>query len=167
MAIIERRGRVTTGYGIASGRNGPAFGLPQGSLALQLPAFLNRGWDLNREAPGFRLGTINVELEKPLRLANPDVTLRDVDWCPSELAQPFPPETFSFVRCCIFHSNRFVPGIIYYPHPETKPSTNNHDSCVLEVIAPTIAGLDYGQEITILCRSDAFVEIPEAEGHAR
>lgn len=164
MAISERRGLVTTGFGIASGRQGHALGLPGGSLALQLPVFLDRGWDLYREAPGFHPGTINIRLASPLSLVSPDVTLTDVDWSPPDLARSFPPETFSFVRCCIFYDSRFVPGLVYYPHPETKPLTNSHDPYVLEVIAPAITGLEGGQEITILFRSDAFAEIGEDYG---
>lgn len=163
VTIVERRGRVSRGFGMASGREAPAFGLEAGTLACQAPAFLARGWGLAREIPGFRSGTINVRLDRPLRLAGPDITLPDVDWAPPHLRGDFPPETFSFIHCSLFHANRFVAGIIYYPHPETKPSMNNHDPCVLEVIAPDIEGLRYDDQISVICRSDAFVEASEGD----
>lgn len=159
-AIVERRGQVARGFGLASGRKARAFGLQAGSLACQLPAFLALGWDLAREVPGFRPGTINIRLDRPLRLAAPDITLADVDWAPPHLRQEFPSETFSFTRCALFHGGRFVVGVIYYPHPETKPCVNSHDPRVLEIVAPDIDGLGYDDPISVICRSDAFVEIP-------
>lgn len=163
VTIVEWRGRVSRGFGIASGRDGPALGLQEGTLACQAPVFLARGWDLAREIPGYRHGTINVRLDRPLRLAGPDITLTDVDWAPPHLRGDFPPETFSFTRCSLFHASRFVAGVIYYPHPETKPSVNSHDPCVLEVIAPDIEGLRYDDPISVICRSDAFGEASEAD----
>jgi hypothetical protein len=161
--IVEWRGRVSQGFGIASGRDGHALGLQEGTLACQAPVFLVRGWDLAREIPGYRHGTINVRLDRPLRLARPDITLSDVDWAPPHLRTHFPPESFSFTRCSLFHASCFVAGIIYYPHPETKPSVNSHDHCILEVIAPDIEDLRYDDPISVICRSDAFVEASKAD----
>jgi hypothetical protein len=119
---------------------------------MQHEPFKSRGLDLGREIPGLFWGTINIRVPEPLVLGQPDVTLRNVEW-----ARGIPPETFSFVRCCLFYSARYHLACVYYPHPETKPSTNTHDHHVLEVLAPRIEGVAFGQPASIICRADAFL----------
>jgi len=147
---------VTEGYGLASGRSGSAHGLPAGTIALQIPVFRKLGLDLHDEVKGLKLGTINVRLSLPLILHNPDFTLENVSWAPEGSNFDISPETFSFVRCCFVRDNRYWAGLVYYPHPETKPPANTHDGSVLEILAPEIPGLNYGDDVWVICRSDAF-----------
>jgi hypothetical protein len=128
------------------------------TLRLQERHLLARGIDLDRLVPGRRLGTINVSLPYALVLTRPDFTAEAVDWTANEPdpAARIAPETFSFAHCCFCHAGRYYPGLIYYPHPETKPATNAHAYDVLEVIAPPVADLAEGAAVAIVCRADAF-----------
>ena len=59
-----------------------------------------------------------------------------------------PPETFSFVECVLTHGGRDVDALIYHPHPETKPM-HHQPGTVVEVLAPFVEGLAYGDEVTV------------------
>lgn len=118
---------------------------------MQHEPFKARGLDLEREVPGLFWGTINIRLSEALVLGKADVTLEDVAW-----ASAVPPETFSFIRCCLFYEARYHAALIYYPHPETKPHTNAHDHHVLELLAPSVGPVASGDPASIICRSDAF-----------
>ena len=155
-------GVVRPGFQMASGGTLGPTSRPSpfsaGTLTLQDPHFRARGLDLAREVPGLAWGTINVELAAPLALGRPDITLEGIDWTRDEPdpASRLQPETFSFVHCGFAHKGRFHAGMIYYPHPETKLSTNTHDPRVLEVLAAWVGDLAIGDEAAIVFRSDAF-----------
>jgi hypothetical protein len=154
-------GIVGSGFQFASGG---AVGradnpYPASTLRIQQPHFRARGIDLDALVPGWFLGTINVVLPYELTLAAPDLTAERLDWT-GDLADPgsrIPPETFSFAHCTLHHGGGRYQGLIYYPHPETKPSVNAHHYNVLEVIAPPVAALRKGDPVSVACRSDAFV----------
>ncbi|GAB4360527.1 MAG: hypothetical protein Kow006_30500 [Gammaproteobacteria bacterium] len=132
-------GVVTRGYGVASGLAGdPRF--PEGTLALQFPLFRERGLSLDECYPG----TVNVDIS-PLRFAiqRADFRFERLRWSAHVSA-----ETFSFCRCRLLHQGNDYPAWIYYPHPETKPE-HFHSASILEVVAPFIAGLDYGDAVTV------------------
>ena len=105
--------------------------------------------------PGLVWATINVRGAAALERDRPDWTLEAVDWT-SGTAFEIAPETFSFTRCCLAHGGRFFPGLIYLPHPETKPAVNDHDYHVIEVLGPYVPGLAYGDAVAVTCRKDAF-----------
>lgn len=139
MSWFEVRGRVVKGHGAASGRKGdPRF--PEGTLALQAPLFEERGLDLSP----FHQGTINVSIapQRPIVKA-PKYTFRNVKWSPET-----PPEDFSFFDCQVVYEGRVRDGLIYYPHPETKPE-HFQDPHVLEVLAPFIEGLEGGDRMVL------------------
>jgi hypothetical protein len=92
-----------------------------GTLALQAEHFRARGFELAEHAPDLFWGTVNLRLQEGLALRSPDVTLADVDWSADQPLR-IAPETFSFVRCRLIYEGRDFPGLIYYPHPETKPT---------------------------------------------
>lgn len=126
---------IVTGHGVASGRSGDAR-FPGGTIRMQRPHFLALGLDLSRYHPG----TLNVSLA-PLRytLRTPRHTFRAVKWHPTE-----PAEDFSFVDVkARLPGEREVQGLIYHPHPETKPE---HFQCehVLELLLPWMGGLACG-----------------------
>jgi hypothetical protein len=128
-------GVVVRGYGVASGLNGnPRF--PGGTLQMQLPYFRALGLDIE----AFHRGTLNVSIV-PLRyqVGRARYTFRHVAWHPTE-----PAEDFSFFDCRV--SRDKVPpvdGLIYYPHPETKPEHFQQPD-VLELLLPWLEGLQYG-----------------------
>jgi hypothetical protein len=139
-------GTVVQGHQVASGGTA-ASPYPRGTIEMQLPHFQARGLDLG----SIFLGTLNVSIAPWVpRLVQPDITLPLVKWSP-----PHPPETFSFSRCWIEIDQQRYDGWIYYPHPETKPAHFQAPS-TLEVLAPTIAGLAYGDSLQLGLQPQAF-----------
>lgn len=140
---IQVKGMIKAGYGVASGQGGdPRF--PQGTINMQKPFFQKLGLDLNSYFPG----TLNISIH-PYQyiIKNSKYTFKNVKWSPTE-----PAEDFSFFDCRILFSseNLVMHGLIYYPHPETKPE-HFQAADILEIIAPKIASLQYGDEVLIEC----------------
>lgn len=139
-------GVVVSGHQVASGRatNSP---YPRGTIEMQIPHFQARGLDLS----GLFLGTLNVAIA-PLvpHLISPDFTLEQVKWSPDH-----PAETFSFSRCHLEFKQKHYAGWIYYPHPETKPA-HFQAPTTLEVLAPEIVGLAYGDSVQLSLNRSAF-----------
>ena len=130
---IQVKGNVKKGYGVASGISGD-LRFPRGTLKLQKPFFQERGLNLD----GYYLGTINLSIA-PHRyeVKVPKCTFRQVEWSPEN-----PAEDFSFFDCRILtNSNHRLNGLIYYPHPETKPE-HFQSPDVLEIITFPIDGLN-------------------------
>lgn len=134
------RGVVVRGHRVASGaKRDPRF--PEGTLAMQTPHFRAAGIDIT----GFHGGTLNLDIA-PSRIVivDPVVTLRDVRWHPTE-----PPEDFSFVECRIgTDPDDLVAGLVYHPHPETKPE-HYQPPTIVEVIAPWIDGAVPGAALVL------------------
>ncbi|MFT5107872.1 MAG: hypothetical protein ACI9UA_003507 [Pseudoalteromonas tetraodonis] len=126
---------VTRGHGVASGQGAdPRF--PAGTLRLQLPLFADGGLDVS----GLHPGTINLDISPAsYQIIHSKLTLTKVRWHPD-----CPAETFSFFDCQL----EGHPALIYYPHPETKPEHFQSES-VLEVLAPKLAGIHYGQTLRL------------------
>jgi hypothetical protein len=136
--------RIVPGHRVASGLNAnPLF--PGGTIRMQAAAFLSRGLDLR----GYHSGTLNVSVA-PLQVCPVRARLkfRGLAWHPTE-----PAEDFSFFDVCFRREGEGpVAGLIYYPHPETKP-THFQQSDVLELLMPFVAGLSYGDLIELeVCR---------------
>lgn len=139
-------GVVVSGHGIASGRAADSP-YPAGSIALQRPAFADRGLDLG----AFYDGTVNVDLApRRWRPTAPPVTLHKVAWIGSVAA-----ETFSFLPCQLRRgpSHPVVEGLVYYPHPETKPGHAQPDS-VAELLLPWVDGLQPGMAVEVALRPE-------------
>lgn len=138
--------RMVQGHRVASGLNqNPRF--PGGTLRMQSPFFLARGLDLS----SFHLGTLNVSIA-PLvyRVLKARHTFTNVKWHPTEPAEDF---SFFDVRAACPDQD-FVDGLIYFPHPETKPEHFQQPD-VLELLLPFVKGLDYGMELSL--------EVPAAQ----
>jgi len=132
-------GIVKPGHQVASG-NAKDSPYEQGTLAMQLPFFRDLGLDLS----GFFLGTLNVSIApQTFKLVQPKYTFPQVKWHPN-----FPAETFSFSPCTVIYHEQSYEGLIYYPHPETKIGHFQDDS-ILEVIAPKIPNLNYGDRLKL------------------
>ena len=131
-------GIVTQGYGVASGSGSARF--PGGTIRAQLPHFRTRGVDLSPYYPG----TLNVDIA-PLRfiLVRPSHTMTDVSWWPDA-----PAETFSFSPCRIILPTGSIDGLIYYPHPETKPE-HPQPPTVIEILAPFLEGVGPGTAVEL------------------
>lgn len=140
--------RLMQGHRVASGLNGnPRF--PGGTLLMQQPHFLALGLDIGL----FYRGTLNVSIAPSrYRVIKPRLTFRDVKWHPVE-----PKEDFSFFDVRLLGPNRdAVVGLIYYPHPETKPEHFQAPD-VLEILLPFVDGLKYGMELTLEIPAEQMV----------
>ena len=134
------KGIVSRGYGVASGYSGdPRF--PNGTIEMQRPVFQSLGLDLTN----YFMGTVNVAIApQKYKTKSAKHTFRNVEWSPTE-----PAEDFSFFDCRILTGkDKRISGLVYYPHPETKPE-HFQSPDTLEVMAPFISGLKYGDELTL------------------
>lgn len=132
--------RIVEGHRVASGSNGnPRF--PGGTLLMQTPFFRALGLDLS---PFYR-GTINVSIAPmKYRVVKARYTFRNVKWHPTA-----PAEDFSFFDVRLLRSDAEpVAGLIYYPHPETKPEHFQRDD-VLELLLPYVEGITYGTPLEL------------------
>lgn len=130
---------IVQGHRVASGLNGnPKF--PGGTLAMQAPFFRELGLDLSP----FHPGTLNVSIApRRFQVIQPKLTFRNVRWHPVD-----PPEDFSFFDVTVNFHNHSAQGLIYYPHPDTKP-THFQAPEILELLLPPIPGIHYGAAIDL------------------
>lgn len=143
-------GKVAEGYQVASGQTEKSP-YPEGALAMQLPHFLDRGFDLR----SYFLGTLNVAISPyQFRMVQPEITLEQVAWTDAH-----DPETFSFSRCRLSWMDETYEGWIYYPHPETKPMHFQQPE-MIEVLMPKIEGLGYGDRVELSVLSDEVEILP-------
>ena len=130
-------GVVLRGHKVAS-RKSEHY--PRGTIEMQLPFFKALGLDLT---PFFR-GTLNISISPhTFTIKDPQYTFRKVNW-----TSRHPPEDFSFSRCRVVYAGVKYEGWIYYPHPETK-KRHFQDPSIVEVIAPLIPDLGYGDRVQI------------------
>ena len=140
--------RIVPGFQLASGTNrDPLF--PGGTLRMQTPYFRELGLDLGC----FHPGTVNAQIApRHFQVGRAPHTFRQVKWHPTD-----PPEDFSFFDCRLVRDDAPpVAGLIYYPHPETKPK-HFGDPDVLEMILPWIDGLSYGDAIRLEVPADQII----------
>ena len=137
---IQIKGIVKQGYGVASGKSkDPRF--PNGTIEMQKPFFRERGIDLDR----YFSGTINISIAPHnYDIKKAKYTCRNIKWASGE-----PAEDFSFFDCRILlNTGKSFDGLIYYPHPETKPE-HFQTPDTLEIISYFISNLQYGDEVII------------------
>jgi hypothetical protein len=138
-ALIAISGCVVRGHGIASGHADDSP-YPTGSLALQLPHFRARGFDLTHFYPA----TLNVQIDaRGFVMRNPTHHFVDVTWFADTVT-----EDFSFSPCQLGFRDRRYDGWVYYPHPETKPA-NWKAPNIIEVITTWIDCITYGDALTL------------------
>jgi hypothetical protein len=136
---FKLNGTVVQGHGVASGAS-TSSPYPQGSVVMQAPFFKALGLDLS-DCYG---GTLNVAIDAAAwRIVQPTYCFEKVLW-----THLHPAETFSFVRCSLTHEARTVQAWLYYPHPETK-AAHWQNSRVMEIIAPRLEGVRYGQALCL------------------
>ena len=146
--MLKIKGRVIKGHQVASGKatNSP---FSAGTVALQKPCFKALGLDLSKMFNG----TINLALEQPnqvsdetssVQLGKADYRFKDVKW-----TTDWPAEDFDFYACQLVYHGKGYSAFIYQPRAETKVG-HFQPSNVLELIAPFIEGLKYGDELELL-----------------
>lgn len=138
MAIVN--GFLLRGHRVASGLCGDVR-FPGGTIAMQVPKFLELGLDLRE----MYCGTLNVSVSplvfRPLKAR---ACFRDVEW-----GVGVPREDFSFFDAKMSaNGDVWHAGYIYYPHPETKPE-HLQPGGVVELLMPHIPGLDYGMALML------------------
>lgn len=119
---------------------------------MQLSLFRDLGLDVSI----YHFGTLNVSIA-PLsyRVVQPKLTFREVKWHPVE-----PAEDFSFFDVTMHRDGASsVSGLIYFPHPETKPEHFQKPD-VLELLLPWVEGLSYGREISLDAPPEQMMFIP-------
>lgn len=134
---LRLSGRLVRGHQVASGANGdPKF--PGGSIAMQIPHFRERGLDLS----GYHPATLNISIS-PWRylLLGAPWSFRQVAWHPTE-----PAEDFSFIPAAVrpVAGGDWVDGLVYHPHPETKPAHVQPPGLIEILAKQLIPGLVYG-----------------------
>lgn len=144
--------RVVQGHRVASGLNGnPRF--PGGTLRMQAPHFLERGLDISKHY----VGTLNVSIApNRFKVLKPKWTFTHVKWHPIE-----PAEDFSFFDVWVFPpALPAAAGLIYYPHPETKPEHFQKPD-VLELLLPHIENVAYGMELKLQLATEQILIEPQ------
>lgn len=136
---IKVIGIIKKGHQVASGtaKDSP---YPKGTIEMQTPSFKELGLDISR----FFRGTLNINIRPyKFKLINPQYTFETVKWNPNS-----PSETFSFSYCQVIYRKAKHTGLLYYPHPETKP-THFQDDSTLEILTHSLDGIEYGQSIQL------------------
>ena len=130
---------VVPGHQVASGlaSNSP---YPNGTIALQKPFFLASGLDLS----AIFCGTINAQLNcQKIRLIRWDHECQQVKWL-----KDVPAEDFRFAKCTIIRCKVRYCAYIYHVVAVSKVDHFQADN-VLELLAPKIADLKYGDICTL------------------
>lgn len=136
---IEVQAIVKRGHGVASGI-GKDSPYPSSTIEMQIPFFQALGLDLSN----CFWGTLNVSIHpQEFKVQHPEFTFKNVKWSANH-----DPESFSFSRCQIEFNTITYNGYVYYPHPETKLG-HFQDASTLEIIAPPIPQIRYGDRVTI------------------
>lgn len=138
--LIE--GIIVQGHQVASGANqNPLF--PGGTLAMQIPHFQDLGLDLS----DWHLATVNTSIAPyDFSITRPDWYFENVEWHPTE-----PAEDFSFVKIKITVPPDDIErdGLIYYPHPETKPAHHQPSGMLEILLRDFVEGISYGTTINL------------------
>ncbi|WP_448211566.1 hypothetical protein [Colwellia sp. MEBiC06753] len=108
---------------------------------MQKPFFKGLGLDIDH----FYNGTINAMLERcsAVEILKADIELIDVKWSKHHQA-----ESFQFINCSILFGDRVYKSMIYQPKKSTKIGHLQPNN-VIEILAPKIAQLHYGDKIVI------------------
>ncbi len=147
MERLSILGKVRRGYRIASGLNvegvpGPGGIMLKDSFVRQKPFF-------EKQIPALRgtwTGTINVDIApRQAKMISFDHQIT-CEWHPGIK------ETFGIIEGVeVIVKGQSFPGFIYYPLPSEIHTPRHH---IIEVIAPKIEGLSYGDDIEIRVSGD-------------
>jgi CTP-dependent riboflavin kinase len=137
---LRVKGIIKKGYGVASGKGGDKR-FPNGTIEMQKPFFRELGLDLQPYFPG----TLNISISPhQYSVKQAKYTFKNLKWAENE-----PAEDFSFFDCRIQLKNgELQEGLIYYPHPDTKPE-HFQAADILEIITFKIDDLKYDDEVIL------------------
>ena len=146
----EIAAEIVPGHGIASGKKKDDR-FPDGTLSMQIPIFKRLGLDLDH----FHQGTLNLDVSPfSYELKKASHFFSNVEW-----SMHLSPENFSFYPCLLEdvrrENKKSYQGLVYWPHPSTKPEFHQSDH-VLEVIAPFIPNIGYGNIIKFCALNQSF-----------
>ncbi|MEK6153754.1 hypothetical protein WIW50_10865 [Flavobacteriaceae bacterium 3-367] len=137
--MTKIQAKVIPGYGAASGKNQDQR-YPKGTISVQAAFFEERGLDLS----SFFKGTLNIDISPyTFEIKKPKHFFEQVDW-----SEHIPPENFYFFDISLFHKGTSYEGLIYMPDPKTK-TEHVQQTTTLELVLPKVAGLEYGQEVSV------------------
>ncbi len=142
---------LVKGHQVASGKAGdPRF--IEGTITAQLPFFRALGLQLTR----YHRATLNAEFDcKSITLKQCDYHFKQVKWHPK-----MPAEDFKFCRCHILVNEKSYSGLIYQPQAITK-TEHFQPQNQLEILAPFIQGVRYGDTLMLDISSSAIMMISE------
>ena len=137
---IKVKGIIKKGYGVASGKGGDKR-FPNGTIEMQKPFFRELGLDLE----AYFSGTLNISISPhQYSVKQAKYTFKNLKWSEKE-----PAEDFLFFDCRIKLKNGEIKeGLIYYPHPDTKPE-HFQAADILEIITFKIDELKYDDEVIL------------------
>jgi hypothetical protein len=137
---LRVKGIIKKGYGVASGKGGDKR-FPNGTIEMQKPFFRELGLDLQPYFPG----TLNISISPhQYSVKQAKYTFKNLKWAENE-----PAEDFSFFDCRIQLKNgELQEGLIYYPHPDTKPE-HFQAADILEIMTFKIDDLKYNDNIIL------------------
>ena len=147
MTIIQFT--LVKGHQVASGMiNDPRF--PKGTISAQRPFFADLGLQLD----DYHLATINAQFMCSSLLINSfDFHFKQVKW-----HAQMPAEDFKFCRCSILAFGKSYPALIYQPQTATK-TEHFQPQNQLELLAPMITNLSYGDTLALNIRSNMLTFI--------
>lgn len=147
---------VARGHGVASGQSTTDTRFPQGTIRLQLPFFAALGLDLDTYFSGnFLAATLNLDLAPfCVHILRPEFILKSVKW-----TDLMPAENFFLSAAQIGFGERLYKALLYMPDPATKPD-HFQPPTIVEAIAEPIAGLGYGDAVTLHYRPTAIRLVP-------
>jgi hypothetical protein len=136
---------VARGHGVASGQSTADTRFPEGTIRLQLPFFAARGLDLDAYFSGnFLAATLNLDVApNRVHILRPEFFLSSVKW-----TDLMPAENFFLSAAQIGFGERLYKAMLYIPDPATKPD-HFQPPTVIEAIAEPVAGLGYGDAVTL------------------
>jgi hypothetical protein len=166
-AVIARGQRLASGTStrdpifneeiVINGRTG------KGTIFLQAGEFKKQGLDLDAYfgEGGYYHGTLNLLIEpRQWKLGREgfDYMMRDVRW--TELLdeqgkKPFV-ENFLLSPCQIEFKGKDYKAMIYIPDPATKPDQHAPLAPYIDVIAPFIPDITYGDSLMLRCNPEAI-----------
>ncbi|MDO8601096.1 MAG: hypothetical protein Q7R46_00260 [bacterium] len=151
MKEIIFEGKIKSGLRIASGLN------PDPTLKLNNTIFKQKKFFVEAGVAGIQNcynGTINVDIQPyQFKIIKPDYEVT-CEWSPGTV------ETFWFVGVDINLKGKNYDGYIYYPCPSP---VKNHKDDTVELLAPKIENLRYGDPISIKIDADKVEQIELAD----
>ncbi len=157
---------IKQGYRVASGQafdgHDQRFNEDGGTIRLQIPKFREMGFDMDLYFGGkvdeaYVAGTLGCDISpRKMTILRPEYRFRSVRWTDKfDRERPGFTEDFHLSEAAILFAGKQFKALIYIPSPETKPA-HFHPPTTIEVIAQNIAGIGYGDRVTLLYSPQAI-----------